>query len=177
MNVPEASDGQPSEPISTPRWMVLIFWAVGLLLAHNVFPWGLSLLSTRHGWVEGRPGLGNLVSLVLIGAGISGIVWTMALHYRRTPQRVEWERTPRYLLFRGPYRFTRNPMYLTELMLWLGWAFFYGSVPVFVGFLFLSVIMNFVAVPREERELEARFGEAYREYKRSVPRWLGKAGR
>jgi len=89
----------------------------------------------------------------------------MVLHLGRTPERVELEWTPKYLLMRGPYVFTRNPMYVAELALWLGWALFYGSVPVFVGFVVLGVVMNFVAVPREERALEARFGEAYLQYK------------
>jgi protein-S-isoprenylcysteine O-methyltransferase Ste14 len=86
---------------------------------------------------------------------------------------VEWERTPKYLLRRGPYTFTRNPKYLSELMLWLGWGL-YGSLAVLIGCLLLGVLMDFRAVPREERALEARFGEAYRSYKRQVPRWLGK---
>jgi len=176
MNAPEVSDDQSSKGVSIPRWMVLVYWAVGLLLVHNVVPWGLSLLSARYGWMEGRPGLGNLLSLILIGAGLTGVVWTMALHFVRTSQRVALERTPSYLLLRGPYKFTRNPMFLAELVLWLGWALFYGSVAIFIGCVALWVMMNFIAVPREERELEARFGEAYREYKRRVPRWLGKAG-
>jgi protein-S-isoprenylcysteine O-methyltransferase Ste14 len=67
-------------------------------------------------------------------------------------------------------------MYLAELVLWLGWALFYGSVAVFIGCVVLWMMMNFIRVPREEQELEARFGEAYREYKRRVPRWLGEAG-
>ena len=84
------------------------------------------------------------------------------------------ERTPKYLLVQGPYRFSRNPMYLGELVLWLGWALFYGSVAILIGFLLMWVMMNFRAVPREERDLEARFGESYLEYKDNVPRWFGK---
>ena len=141
MNALEVPDDQSSKGVSLPRWMVPIFWMVGLLIV----------------------------------VGITGVVWTMALHFVRAPARVEWERTPGYLLIRGPYHFTRNPMYLAELALWLGWALFYGSFAVFIGFLLLCVMMNFIAVPREERALEARFGEAFREYKHSVPRWLGKA--
>jgi protein-S-isoprenylcysteine O-methyltransferase Ste14 len=157
--------------------MVPIYWAVGFLLVHNVIPWGLSLLSARYGWIEGTPGTWNLFSLILIGAGITCVVWTMALHFVRTAPRVAFERTPSYLLSRGPYRVTRNPMFLGELALWLGWALFYGSVATFIAALVFWGLMSFIAVPREERELEARFGDAYREYKRSVPRWLGKAGR
>lgn len=44
----------------------------------------------------------------------------------------------------------------------------------FIGFAVLRVVVNFVILPREERVLEARFGEVYRQYKRTVPRWLGK---
>jgi protein-S-isoprenylcysteine O-methyltransferase Ste14 len=176
MNAPKVPDDQSSKGVSIPRWLVPVYWAVGFLLVHNVVPWGLSHLSARYGWVKGRPGRGNRLSLLLVAAGLAGVVWTLALHFVRTSQRVRWERTPGYLLIRGPYQFTRNPMYLAELVLWLGWALFYGSVAVFIACVVLWVMMNFVAVPREERELEARFGEAYRDYKRTVPRWLGKAG-
>jgi protein-S-isoprenylcysteine O-methyltransferase Ste14 len=63
-------------------------------------------------------------------------------------------------------------MYVCELALWFGWAVLYGSVGVFIGF----AIFFAIPVPGaryEERALEARFGDAYREYKARVPRWLG----
>jgi protein-S-isoprenylcysteine O-methyltransferase Ste14 len=101
----------------------------------------------------------------------------MVLHFAQTPEKVELEQTPKYLLRRGPYTFTRNPMYLAELALWLGWALFYGSIAVFIGFLVVWVLMNFMVVPREERNLEARFGQTYLRYKNTVPRWLGKTRR
>lgn len=75
---------------------------------------------------------------------------------------------------RGPYSFTRNPIYLAELVLWLGWALFYGSIAVMIGFLLWWMVFEFVIVPREERDIEKRFGEMYRTYKRTVPRWVGK---
>ncbi len=81
----------------------------------------------------------NLLSLIPVVAGIACILWTMVLHFVRTSQRVELERTPRYLLIQGPYTFARNPMYAAELVLWLGWALFFGSVAVFIGFLLLGV--------------------------------------
>jgi protein-S-isoprenylcysteine O-methyltransferase Ste14 len=64
-------------------------------------------------------------------------------------------------------------MYLAELALWLGWALYYGSTVILTGFLLLLALFEFLVVPREERGLEARFGEAYRQYREKVPRWLG----
>lgn len=52
-----------------------------------------------------------------------------------------------------------------------GWALLYGSVPVSVGLLIVGTGMGALA-PQEERALEARFGEKYRQYKAEVPRWL-----
>ena len=75
---------------------------------------------------------------------------------------------------RGPYQFTRNPMYLSGMAIWLGWVIFYGSVAVFVGFVVGWVSVIFLVVPWEERKLEARFGDAYLQYKNTVPRWLGR---
>ena len=64
----------------------------------------------------------------------------------------------------GPYALSRNPMYVSELTLWLGWATFYGSVGVLIGFVILLAALV-ASVPYEERMLDARFGERYREYK------------
>jgi protein-S-isoprenylcysteine O-methyltransferase Ste14 len=64
-------------------------------------------------------------------------------------------------------------MYLAELALWLGWAVFYGSLTVFLGFWVGGLVFHFLVVPWEERALEARFGEAYIQYRNTVPRWLG----
>jgi protein-S-isoprenylcysteine O-methyltransferase Ste14 len=64
-------------------------------------------------------------------------------------------------------------MYVSELTLWLGWAMFYGSVGVLIGFVILLVTLV-ASVPYEERVLDARFGDAYRAYKSAVPRWLAR---
>jgi protein-S-isoprenylcysteine O-methyltransferase Ste14 len=68
--------------------------------------------------------------------------------------------------------FTRNPMYLAELGLWLGWVLFYGSLPVLIGFVGFCAAVNFV-VRREERDMKAQFGDVYLLYQSRVPRWLG----
>ena len=66
-------------------------------------------------------------------------------------------------------------MYVAELASWLGWALFFGSLPVFLGYIALLLAVNLVIVPWEERSLEAAFGQAYLMYKKRVPRWLGQA--
>ncbi len=65
-------------------------------------------------------------------------------------------------------------MYMSGLFAWLGWTVFYGSPAVLVGLVFLGMIFTFLVIPSEERQLEALFGAEYLEYKRSVPRWLGR---
>jgi protein-S-isoprenylcysteine O-methyltransferase Ste14 len=161
-----------------PRWLArsvaLLVWIVGVPLAHGVIPWVISFVTPRYGWGAGYPGTWNLLGLIPIIVGTACLVWIMVLHVARTPEQVKLEWTPTYLLRRGPYALTRNPMYVAELALWCGWALLYGSVAVLIGFLFLWMVMHFRVIPREERALEARFGEVYLHYKNAVPRWLGK---
>jgi protein-S-isoprenylcysteine O-methyltransferase Ste14 len=62
-------------------------------------------------------------------------------------------------------------------LIWLGWIIFYGSVAVLAGTVIVWGSVAMLVVPWEERNLAARFGEAYLQYKRSVPRWLGRRSR
>ena len=165
--------GQPKRA-RIPRWTSPVLWGVGILLGHGVIPWAISLLSSRHGWLDEHPGVWNLMALILVAAGTSGIIWCLGLHFVQLPQAVLMERIPTYLLARGLYKFTRNPMYLSVFAIWLGWTLFYGSFSVLIGFLIFAALLTFYNVPREERDLEARFGEVYLRYKNAVPRWLGK---
>ena len=81
--------------------------------------------------------------------------------------------TSRVLITHGPFAFSRNPMFLSAQIILLGWSVFYGSVLIFLATLAGWALANTFKVPQEERGLEARFGEAYRQYKARVPRWIG----
>jgi protein-S-isoprenylcysteine O-methyltransferase Ste14 len=109
--------------------------------------------------------------------GLAGVVWGLVPHFTAAPQGWQFELTPQYLLRRGPYRFSRNPIYLAYGPLWLGWIVFYGSAALLLTCVVGWFFVNSVLIPSEERKLEARFGEAYRDYKRTVPRWLGRVRR
>jgi protein-S-isoprenylcysteine O-methyltransferase Ste14 len=164
--------------VSLPRRIAILLglfvWLVVFPLVHGVIPWAISLLTHRYGWTEGWPGVVNLAGLIPVIVGAAGLVWifiTALLNMAQMPERVELGWTPPYLLMRGPYAFTRHPMYLAELTLWFGWALLYGSVAVFIALLVLVAWVSFI-LPREERALEAKFGDVYRAYQARVPRWL-----
>jgi protein-S-isoprenylcysteine O-methyltransferase Ste14 len=72
----------------------------------------------------------------------------------------------------GPYRFTRNPMYLSLCLFQLAIGFFLnGWTPVLCAVV-LGVVLHFGVVVREETYLERKFGEQYLSLKRQVRRWL-----
>lgn len=156
-----------------PRWVTPVLLAALFVLVHIALPWGLSSLSPRHGWARRRPGRWNLLALIPVGSGIAGTIYLITLHYRASPRTFLDMQASQRLITPGPYSLSRNPMYLLELTFWLGWALFYGSFAVLIAFLLFFMTINFLIIPYEERDLERRFGEAYRQYKQTVPRWLG----
>ena len=121
----------------------------------GVVPWAVSLLTPRYGWQAGRPGLWNLLGLIPLAVGIAGSVWTLRLHFAESREGLDFEPDKNYLIIRGAYAFSRNPMYLFELTLLLGWVIFFGSVAVLIAFLIWWAFFNFVQVPSEERRIEA----------------------
>jgi len=169
-NIP--NNGQPKRTRFLSAWLAyplaLIVW--------EVVPWAISLLTARHGWTAGHPGFWNLIGLIPIPVGTAGLIWGLQLHSAQSPAGIEMELDKSYLLKRGPYALSRHPMYLSELILLLGWVIFYGSVAVLIAFV-VWCLFFYRQAPIEEQVMEAHFGEAYREYKNQVPRWFGRIRR
>lgn len=72
----------------------------------------------------------------------------------------------------GPYRFSRNPIYLAFSLIHLGIAIWVNSVWLLATLIGAVALIHFVVIPKEERYLERRFGARYLDYKASVRRWL-----
>jgi protein-S-isoprenylcysteine O-methyltransferase Ste14 len=72
----------------------------------------------------------------------------------------------------GPYRFTRNPMYVSLCLLNLGIGLLWCDLVPIALTLPFAVVLQAGVIAREERYLEAKFGEAYTAYRRRVRRWL-----
>ncbi len=78
----------------------------------------------------------------------------------------------KHLVIAGPYRYVRNPMMWGVGSLLAGSALWLGSVGLWFGLAMLVLFLSLFVPYYEERDMERRFGEEYREYCQRVPRWL-----
>jgi protein-S-isoprenylcysteine O-methyltransferase Ste14 len=179
MSIAESPNPRPPRPVGIPRWLAIalapIVGLVGFPAAHAGIPWALSHLGRWYGWADGGPAAWNLLGYAPAAAGAVLLLWIVVFgftQFRNFPERVPIDWSPAFLMTGGPYGVSRHPMYVGELALWLGWVILYGSIPVLIGLAVLGGVVARLA-PREEGALEAKFGDAYRQYKARVPRWLG----
>ena len=104
-----------------------------------------------------------------LGVGLSA--WGLVLFRRAETTTVPFEQ-PAALVISGPYRFSRNPMYVGLTLSYLGVAGLYDQVWPLILLPFFLVYVNAVVIPVEERSLRATFGSAYESYCARVRRWL-----
>src|ERR1700740_179130 len=120
-----APESRPSNGIVIPRWMTILLalfvCLIVIPLAHGAVPWAISRLTHRYGWINGSPGFRNLFGLIPVGVAAALLIWTLIIGIAHAPNTVRLGLVPSVLLIDGPYRFTRNPMYVAELASWLGW--------------------------------------------------------
>jgi protein-S-isoprenylcysteine O-methyltransferase Ste14 len=92
------------------------------------------------------------------------------LRAARTPVRGNQPTTT--IVRRGPYRFSRNPVYLSFFLLQLGIAVWIGSVWMLATLVLAAGLISCAVIPKEEQYLERKFGSHYLSYRTSVRRWL-----
>ena len=152
-------------------------------LEHKIPPPVVGLAGAGLAWVlaSATPALalqlpGRLalaVALVLAAAGLALELWGLRTfrQHRTTPNPLAPGRA-RTVVQSGPYRFTRNPMYLGVAMQLLAWCIYLGNpLSLLALAAFVAYITRFQILP-EERALAQRFGEPYLQYLRHVRRWL-----
>jgi protein-S-isoprenylcysteine O-methyltransferase Ste14 len=76
------------------------------------------------------------------------------------------------LVTSGPFRVSRNPMYLSMLIWLTGLAVLLGSLITFLFPALFFLLANFLVIPLEEKDLEQKAGEEFSEYKRHIRRWF-----
>jgi protein-S-isoprenylcysteine O-methyltransferase Ste14 len=135
--------------------------AIGLgLLLH--FAWPVRLVSRA---VSGP--LGGIAVLVAVAL----FLWAVRT-FRTADTPVPGNRPTTTIVRTGPYRYSRNPIYLAFSLLQLGVALWVNSLWLLVTLMLAVALMSFVVIPREEHYLESRFPSDYLPYKASVRRWL-----
>jgi protein-S-isoprenylcysteine O-methyltransferase Ste14 len=129
-------------------------------------------------WLQGRralpfvpASLAQPVGVVLVVAGVAlAIAGAVTFHQAGTSPNPMKPSTA--VVMHGPYRFTRNPMYLGMTVITLGGAVWLNSAWVLILLVPALAVMRWHVIAREEAYLEQKFGEQYREYARRVRRWL-----
>lgn len=113
----------------------------------------------------------NLLGIGLIGVGIMLISWSYKL-FKTYKTTIHPQDKPSCLIIIGPYKFSRNPIYLGMLLIALGSATFFSSLAAFIAPLLFIIVISKKVIPFEEKMLLQSFGDEYRKYKSRVGRWI-----
>jgi protein-S-isoprenylcysteine O-methyltransferase Ste14 len=139
--------------------IVTLLVVLSAWLTHSFFgPWQTILRA---------PVLGG----VLVALGFSFMMWARILFTSRETT-LFVGRPSTQLVCDGPFRWSRNPMYVGVLVSLVGLALWGGTWPLYLAVPVTVLILNSVHIPREERLLREVFGEQYLTYRKEVRRWL-----
>lgn len=112
----------------------------------------------------------RMAALIFLGGYVLLFGWSYML-FRRAHTSMVPVKPTEALVVHGPYRLTRNPMYLSLLCIYAAAALWFGVVWAIILVPLVIVAVQRLAISKEERYLEQRFGDAYRQYCAQVRRW------
>ncbi|MGA9531711.1 MAG: isoprenylcysteine carboxylmethyltransferase family protein [Anaerolineales bacterium] len=122
--------------------------------------------------LSAKAGLTVPIAFVLFAAAFAVYLWSVwgfGSRGQGTPFPTD---APKRLVIEGPYLYTRNPMYLALFCALIGWLLLFPTAGLLVYALAVAVAVRLFVVRYEEPHLEHEFGDEYKTYKVTVPRWL-----
>ncbi len=169
MSAAPGSEGNNAAPVGEarrPRTLILPpapyaaalaggWWLDGAVLA---LPLDLGAAARPFGWL-------------FVGAGLLLFVWTLWA-FRRHRTTVNPYQGAAALCTGGPFRFSRNPIYLGDWLILIGASLLLKTAWPLLFAPLIWAMIRYGVIRHEEAHLEAKFGETYRNYKARVRRWL-----
>jgi protein-S-isoprenylcysteine O-methyltransferase Ste14 len=153
---------------TNPSWIVKTpppVWTLAMLLAayavQRSFAWAQIV------YFRSLP-----LAIVLAAIGIGFAVWGRVTFAAAGTEIIPASASNKKLVTSGPFRTTRNPMYLGLSVLSLGIALYAGTLPFFAVPVLVFVLCNFLFIPFEEAKMQRQFSNQYTDYLRRVRRWI-----
>lgn len=113
----------------------------------------------------------TVAGLTLVATGIALMTWSMITLRHADTTVIPWEEVSA-VVSTGPFRFSRNPIYLADGISYLGVSLLIRSWWPLLILPLIVLVMRRQVIDREERYLAERFGNPYRQYQQHVRRWL-----
>ncbi len=123
---------------------------------------GFDLPTPARYWIGGLIAASALLVLGL---------WPVVLFHKTGQSELPWTPTTE-IIIKGPYHFTRNPMYLMMVLQCIGFAILLSDAWTALLTPVCALLLYLIAIRPEEAYLEGKFGDSYRAYKQKVRRWI-----
>ena len=147
--------------LAPPPLIYLSFLAAGLAL-HYLW---VKLPYFPQGWI------GHAAGWPIFALGLLLLLWCIRT-FSRSGENIRIEKPTHALAAGGPFRFSRNPIYMGLTLAYIGLSLVFNSYWPLPFLPLVLVIMHFGVIKREEAYLEGLFGQDYRTYRAEVRRWL-----
>ena len=141
-----------------------IAWALAVLVGlalQWIMPLPFMPAAVSAGWAGGAV---FAAALALFASAIIAMT--------RAGSNVPTNRPTTAIVDAGPYRFTRNPIYLAMFLALIGLAMAFDSLWLLAALVIFALVIRYGVVAREEAYLDRKFGDLYRTYRSRVRRWL-----
>ena len=140
-----------------------LIYLAGLVIGHLANRWlQVDAVPVDVAWIVGG-------ILLVLGLGLIASAMT---NFMRAGTTIRPDRASSSLVIAGPYKFTRNPMYVGMATAYLGLTIADRSLGSLILLPVVLLIIRRAVIANEEAFLERRFGSAYTDYKAKVRRWL-----
>ena len=145
-----------------PPVLFFAFLALGIILRFIV---KLAIFS------ESSVNYGDTAGGLLILSGVSLIIWA-AKTFKKLGETPHHGKPIHKIIVSGPFQFTRNPMYLSMISIYIGLSLIINTYWLLLFLPFVLIILHYGVILREEKYLEKKFKEEYVSYKSQVRRWF-----
>ncbi|HVT46568.1 MAG TPA: methyltransferase [Vicinamibacterales bacterium] len=143
-------------------WVYMLAYLVGV---------GLQLLLPPLRLTPDAASRWHLTGVVLLACGVIVAGWPLVMFYKAGTTTTPGELSKAFVA-RGPYRFTRNPMYVGLTLVYLGEMGIQLQYAPIVPLVLVLLYVNGVVIPLEESRLTERFGQTYTDYCGRTRRWF-----